>query len=261
MSLHEIVAKIDDFDAWSQTDRIRFFGWYLHVHEGNKRFSTGQLRSCYDQLHLQDPESFAPFFKAMENRKPKDLLKDGGGYYVGKQVIDGLSARFGGPCSTTPVSSELLALPARIVDSAERGFIEEAIRCIGVAAPRAAIVLGWCAVIDRMRRKIEAVGFDKFNAASTAIKKQTTGKYKHWNKGMQVNSMNELLAVFDTDLIIVLEGMGLLDSNQAQRLGVVLFQWRCHSAHPADAPIGHHHVVAFFKDAVDMVLDNKSFSL
>jgi hypothetical protein len=111
-----------------------------------------------------------------------------------------------------------------------------------------------------MRRKVEALGFDKFNAASTQLKNQTSGKWKHWNKGQQANSAAELLPVFDTDLMIVLEGMGLIDENQHNRLKV-LFQWRCHSAHPAGAPIGPAHVVSFFTDAVDIVLASKNFAL
>jgi hypothetical protein len=127
-------------------------------------------------------------------------------------------------------------------------------------APRAAIVLGWCAVIDRMRRKIADVGFDKFNATSTRLKGETTGKFKHWNKGVQAHSLTELLPIFDTDLMIVLEGMGLIDDNEHQRLKT-LFQYRCHSAHPANAPIEEPHVVAFFTDAVKIVLTNKAFEL
>jgi hypothetical protein len=166
----------------------------------------------------------------------------------------------GSPSPTVHISNLLLALPARLTDTAERGFIEEAITCIRAGAPRAAIVLGWCAVIDRMRRRIEAIGFDKFNAASTTLKNQTTGKYKQWNKGVQATSQAELLPIFDTDLMIVLEGMGLLDDNQHQRLKM-LFQWRCHSAHPAATPINTAHVVSFFTDAVDLVLANKKFSV
>jgi hypothetical protein len=260
MSLQEIVDKASGFATWPQTEKIKFFGWYFHVHEGITRFSTAQLRDCYRQLFLEVPESFAPFFKPLENRKPKELLRDGKGYHLGKQVIDALTDRFGGPAATAPVSRLLAALPSRLSDSAERAFIEEAILCIKAGASRAAIVLGWCAVVDRMRRKVEAVGFDQFNTVSAQLKAETKGRFKNWNKGVQANSPSELLAVFDGDLMVVLEGMGLLDDNQAQRLRV-LFQYRNHSAHPADTPIGPAHVVSFFTDAVDLVLANKKFDI
>ncbi len=225
-----------------------------------RRFTTSSLRACYDEVHLQDPESFAPFFKSLERQKPSVLLKDREGYYLERRVLEEFNRRFGESTPTAPISKMLLDLPSRLIDSAERGFIEEALTCIRAGAPRAAIVLGWCAVIDRMRRKIEAIGFDKFNAASTQLKNQPSGKFKNWTKGVQASSMSDLLPIFDTDLMIVLEGMGLLNDNQAQRLKV-LFQYRCHSAHPADAPVGDPHVVSFFTDSVDIVLANPKFSL
>jgi hypothetical protein len=260
MSLQEIVSNVPEFGSCSQVERIKLFGSYLHVRKGHKRFSTAQLRSCYDDLNLKPPESFAPFFKSLEDRKPRLLFKDGGGYFLERRVLDEFTKRHGGPSPTAPVSQLLFELPARLQDTAERSFIEEAITCIRAGASRAAIVLGWCAVIDRMRRKIEAVGFDKFNTASVQLKNQTTGKFAKWNKGVQASTVADLLPIFDTDLMIVLEGMGLLDDNQAQRLKV-LFQYRCHSAHPADAPIGPAHVVSFFTDAVDIVLGNKCFAI
>jgi hypothetical protein len=140
-----------------------------------------------------------------------------------------------------------------------RGFISEAITCIKNSAPRAAIVLGWCAVIHRLRKKVEIEGFDAFNAASMKLKNQGSGKYKHWNKVFSVTSMGELQrTVFDSDLIIVLEGIGLLDGTQAQRLETC-FQYRCHSAHPGLAPIEDAQVVAFFTDVIGIILANPTF--
>jgi len=121
-------------------------------------------------------------------------------------------------------------------------------------------VLGWCAAIHRLRRKVETLGFGQFNAASQRLKNQTSGKFKRWNKEFNVQSTSELQTVFDSDLVIVLEGMGLIDGNQSERLET-LFQWRCHSAHPGHAPIGQAHVNAFFTDIVDIVLANPSFSI
>jgi hypothetical protein len=254
--LIEFIKKAKDFGT--EAERIKFFGCYLHVHRKLRRFKTAQLRECYDEVHAKDPESFNPFFQPMERRN--ELLKDREGYYFERRVIDDFIARYGDESPTAPVSAMLLALPGRVADEAERSFIEEAITCIRAGAPRAAIVLGWCAVIDQMRRKIEEVGFDVFNAASTKLKNSTTGNAKRWTKGVQAHSQNDLLAIFDDDLMIVLEGMGLLDENEVKRLRI-LFQWRCQSAHPAGPYIGDSHVVTFFTDAVEIVLANKKFQI
>ena len=142
----------------------------------------------------------------------------------------------------------------------ESSYLKEAVECASAGHYRAAIVMGWCCAIDRIQKKIESIGFQQFNKASTSLKNQTTGKFKRWNKEFNLTTVSELQQVFDTDLIIVLEGLALIDGNQAQRLETC-FQYRCHSAHPGDAPIGEAHVIAFFTDITEIILKNPRFTI
>ena len=130
--------------------------------------------------------------------------------------------------------------------------------CASEGYKRAAIVLGWCAAVDRMQRKVLGLGLSAFNAASAKLTAQASGKFKRWNKEFTLTSLGELQTVFDTELVVVLEGMGLLDGNQAQRLETC-FQYRNHSAHPGQAPIEDPHVVAFFSDINAIILQNPNF--
>jgi len=147
-----------------------------------------------------------------------------------------------------------------LANSDESEYLKEAISCAERRFYKAAIVMGWCAAIDRMQKKILALGFDSFNNASRTLKSQTSGKFKRWNKEFAVTTMSELQMIFDSDLIVVLEGMGLLDGNQAQRLETC-FQYRNHSAHPGEAPIEPAHVISFFTDINGIILQNQKFVL
>lgn len=142
---------------------------------------------------------------------------------------------------------------------AESDYLQEAINCANAGYTRAAIVLGWCATIDKIQKKIINIGVDKFNKTSQELKAQTTGRFKNWNKGVQANNLSELQTIFDTDLVVVLEGMELLNGNQADRLRVC-FQYRNQSAHPGDAPIEEPHLIAFFTDINSIVLQNPKFT-
>lgn len=155
---------------------------------------------------------------------------------------------------------DLQKLIPGLADPAESDYLQEAVDCASSRYKRAAIVLGWCAAIDRMQRKVLAVGLVSFNQASSKLKAQTSGKFKRWNKEFSVTTLSELQTVFDTDLIVVLEGMELIDGNQAQRLETC-FQYRNHSAHPGLAPIEDPHVVAFFSDINAIVLQNPKFAI
>lgn len=156
-------------------------------------------------------------------------------------------------------NAQLDGIISKIHDAPVSEYLEEAISCAQNGYKRAGIVMGWCAVVDQIHKKLVMLGLDKFNATSAKLKRQDTGRFRRFNKEFKVTTLNELQEVFDTDLIWVLEGMELMDSNQGDRLRTC-FQYRNQSAHPGEAPINEHHLAAFFSDIVDIVLTNTRFS-
>ena len=120
--------------------------------------------------------------------------------------------------------------------------------------------MGWCAAMDHVQKKLLMLGLDKFNATSSSLKKQESGRFKRFTKEYKVTTLNELQEVFDNDVIWILEGMQLLDANQGDRLRTC-FQYRNQSAHPGEAPIADPHLAAFFTDVVEIILANSKFSL
>lgn len=164
---------------------------------------------------------------------------------------------------TVPDTKNLLDLQNLIpglTNADESAYLKEAIECAQSGHYRAAVVMGWCAGIDRLQKKIMLLGLNKFNATSKSLKNQTTGKFKRWNKEFNIASQAELQTIFDTDLIVILEGMELIDGNESERLETC-FQYRNHSAHPGQAPIESAHVVAFFTDITKILLTNPKFAV
>ena len=47
---------------------------------------------------------------------------------------------------------------------------------------------------------------------------KATGRFKFFTKKLSIQSRSESQTVFDTDLLWVLEYLGLIDNNQHQRL-------------------------------------------
>jgi hypothetical protein len=151
------------------------------------------------------------------------------------------------------------AILDKITDPDESGYLREAVSCAKEGFWRASVVMGWCATIDRLQQTIGRIGFDKFNEASTRLKSKTTGKFKNWTKGVQAGSLSELQAVFDTDLLAVLEEMNLIDSNESDRLKVC-FQYRNQSAHPSKPPVQDVHLAAFYTDIDSIIFSNPNFA-
>jgi hypothetical protein len=186
-------------------------------------------------------------------------------------TLDGLTKGFKAeillPLETVPPAAA--SKPASLFDGlfakldqadADDAYLKEAVDCARSGFIRAAAVMGWCAAIARIHKAIDRVGFNKFNAASAQMTSQTQGRFKRFNKVQSVTSIDDLRLVFDTDILWILEGMRLIDSNQHTRLRSC-FDLRNHSAHPGEAPVTDFNLLSFFSDIIEIVLKNPTFAL
>lgn len=149
---------------------------------------------------------------------------------------------------------------ADLSDADEGEYLAEAIACAKAGHLRAAAVLGWSAAIDRVHRVLEHNEFAKFNSMSQQMQLATTGRYKKFNKGQKVGSLAELREVFDSTILWVIEGMGMIDTNEHTRLNSC-FDMRCHGAHPGNAPITTYNLMSFFSDLDLIIFRNSKFKV
>lgn len=165
------------------------------------------------------------------------------------------------PLHEQPTLSGSLALLSGLfteLSSDENDYLLEAIGCAQRGYLRASVVLGWSAAIDRIHRRIEEIGLAKFNDTSKRLASQQVGRFKKFNQIQDVQSLAELREVFDNTVLWIIEGMGLVDSNQHTRLRSC-FEMRCHSAHPGEAPITSFNLLSFYSDIKEIVLENPNF--
>ncbi len=143
----------------------------------------------------------------------------------------------------------------------EVDYLTEAIECARLGKRRAAIILGWCAAVNRLHLCIEKDGFDKFNQATVQMSAIQTGRYKRFNRRSEIHNLSELrMTVFDGDLLWVLEFLGTIDGNQHERLEIC-FTMRNTCAHPGDATITNENLLSFFSDIDVLVFTNAKFPL
>jgi len=167
------------------------------------------------------------------------------------------------PLHEKPATSTSLALLTGLFKGLaveEDDYLKEAIGCAQRGFLKASAILGWCAAIDRIHRKIEAVGFATFNVTSAQMASQTKGRFKKFSQVQSVQTIGELREVFDNIILWIIEGMQLIDSNQHTRLRSC-FEMRCQSAHPGDAPIKEFNLLSFYSDIREIVLENPKFAL
>jgi hypothetical protein len=143
----------------------------------------------------------------------------------------------------------------------EQEYLQEAIDCARIGKNRAAIILGWCAAVDRLHNVIVRNGFNKFNEASQRMAAIQTGRYKRFNKKFDIQNLADLrMTVFDSDLLWILEFIGIVDGNQHDRLEIC-FTMRNTSAHPGEARVSPENVLSFFSDIDTLVFGNEKCKL
>ena len=165
------------------------------------------------------------------------------------------------PMHESPAMSPSLALLTGLfggLPTEEDSYLREAIGCAQKGFLRGSVVLGWCAAMARIHETIEHIGLPNFNITSARMASQQKGRFKRFNKVFNASSLGDLREVFDNDVLWVLEGMELIDSNQHTRLHSC-FEMRCQSAHPGEAPVTEFNLLSFFSDLKEIVFDSGKF--
>lgn len=142
----------------------------------------------------------------------------------------------------------------------QKGYLEEALRCIEADCKRAAAVLGWSAAMHHIHSKIEEIGFDKFNKKADEMAAQTKGRFKSFKASAPVDSISDLREVPDRRILWILDGMEILESNQRQRLEYGL-DMRIQASHPGDAEVTLTNLESFFSDLSTLVFKNPKLSV
>lgn len=138
-------------------------------------------------------------------------------------------------------------------------YMKEAIGCANHGYLRAAVVLGWCAVIYRIQYYFLRKGLDHLNRLSEDLENKKGGKFKLRSRNRNVTTESELQAFVDADLITLIEGDNLIDSNQSATLRWCL-DLRNQSAHPGKSSITKDRLKGFFDDIRAIIFENQKLN-
>jgi hypothetical protein len=147
MELREFVAAVPRFAALSHPEKIKHFGWYLHVHDNRERFDFAAIRQCYVATHMEPPNFTREFGRLLDRGV---VLKDSKGYRLEHKTRETLDKKYGEHETTIVISQLLKELPGKISDEAERLFLTDALKCYKVQAFRPAIVTTWNLAYDHV---------------------------------------------------------------------------------------------------------------
>ncbi len=246
MLLADFVQQVDGFDGLSPKDKIKVFGWYLHVHKALASFDNGAIRACFKQLHLTSPD-VSVYLPRMAAAKPPKLLKERSKYRLARGVRSELDKKYGVHQSVVHVSKLLSDLPDSVPDIAERAFLREALACYRAEAFRACIVMSWNLAFDHLLRWILAdmTRLSDFNAAIMRRFPKKTG--------VSISSIEHFEELKEAEVVDICQTAALISKNTTEILREKLKK-RNMAAHPSQVTIQQSQADDVITDLVNNVV-------
>jgi len=146
-----------------------------------------------------------------------------------------------------------------VTDPDVKSYFEEATKVASCQCYRPAVIMVWCAVIDRLQKLVEAKGLKEFNKMSKTLKAKTSGVYKKFSREFNVSLSSELQEIPDRELILVLSAMVTLDINEIDAI-FHLLDTRNHSAHPSDYKIDELAYTNYLNEVLKLIISNPKLS-
>lgn len=247
MTIDEFVAQIPGFAATSHAEKVKLFGWFLHVHSGKSRFDAAALRACYDAIHAPQPTNLNPYLKALTDKQVPELLRDRDGYRLEGRVRASLDKKYGRSQRTVAVSKLLTELPAKVPALVEQVFLNETLICYRHAAFRAAIVMAWNLAYSHLLQWIVA------DAGRLATFNQRIPVRFPKRQGVIIVNRNDFEVFKESEVLEVASSAALFSKNIAKILDEKLTR-RNMAAHPSTVIITESQAEDVITDLVNNVV-------
>jgi hypothetical protein len=247
MDLSELKKAIPELNEKSHAEKIKLFAWFLHTQDGKTHFQPGEIRACYDQVHLTPPQSFGGYLANLI--KAKEVLKNSLGYRLAGPTRDAIDSLLISSGHKVQIEQLLRDLPVQIPDLAERTYLDEALVCYENGAFRAAVVMTWNLAFHHLCDHIIKNRLADFNA------RWLISFQGHHKKGNRViTTMDDFNAELkESEVIIICRDAGIITKDVFRILEEKLGK-RNSAAHPSSVSIGQLQTDAVIDDLVKNVV-------
>jgi hypothetical protein len=248
MQLAELKQAVPGLGDKSHYDKIKIFGWWLHVHQSKPSFKGAHVAKCYSSLNFSPPSSFGGYIKQLTEKK--ELLPAGAGRYkLEHKIREQLDTAYGQPEITIKVTNLLAGLADTIPDMAERAYYKEALICYRHGSPRAAVVMTWNIAFSHLCDHVLTKRLADFNA-----RWQQDHPNKHKKKTRTIatfEDFNEELR--EGEVLTLCRDAGIITKNIYNSLYAALGK-RNAAAHPNEVVISSAQADAFIEDLITNVV-------
>jgi len=226
--------------------------YYYESQKGQCGMTAAELRRAFSEARVHAPKNVSGTMAGLIEQR---LVERADGRYV--LVQEGLRrARQLAQPAVTPdvarlvadISPHLASYLGKISDANERDYVTEAMSCLQIGAYRAAVVLTWAGAVFNLRRKIQRLGFDKFNAKFAELYPKSSRD--------PVVSLEDLEEYKDSELLRVCNKLGILSDTAHKHLKPQL-DLRNTCGHPTEDKPDVYTVGSFFERIIRYVFSHE----
>jgi hypothetical protein len=248
MQLAELKQVVPGLADKSHYEKIKIFGWFLHVHQSKPSFTGADIAKCYSRLHFSPPSSFGGYIKQLTAKK--ELLTAGAGRYkLEHKIREQLDIAYGQPEITKKVTDLLVGLADTIPDMAERAYYKEALICYKHGSPRAAIIMTWNIAFSHLCDYVLAKRLADFNAHWQQAHPNT-----HKKKIRTITAFDDFSEELkESEVLTLCRGAGIITKNIYNSMHAALGK-RNAAAHPNEVVISSAQADAFIEDLITNVV-------
>jgi hypothetical protein len=243
MDLAALKQAVPGLPDKSHYDKIKIFGWWMHVHKSKSSFTAAEVGKCYDDLSFSRPASFGAYFKQLVDKK--ELLQSGSAYRLEHKIREQLDAAYGTPVLTVKVTSLLTDLADTIPDMAERAYYQEALICYKHGSLRGAVVMTWNIALSHLCTHVLTKCLADFNSRWLL---SMPGMHKRGQIEIKVfDDFSEQLK--ESEVLTICRDAGILTKNMYNIMHAALGK-RNAAAHPNAVVIDQLQTDAFITDLI-----------
>jgi hypothetical protein len=247
MDLAPLKQAIPGLADKSHYEKIKIFGWWLHIHKKQQSFTAAEVGKCYETLHFSPPASFGAYFKQLAEKKA--ILKAGSGYKLENKIRERLAAAYGKSEVTIKVNSLLTGLADKLPNMGERAYYQEALLCYNHGSRRAAVVMTWNIAYSHLCDHILANRLTQFNARWLL---SMPGMHKNKTKTIVVlDDLNDHLK--ESEVLAICRDGNIITKNVYNTMHAALGK-RNAAAHPNTVVIDQLQTDAYIVDLLTNVV-------
>lgn len=242
--LSEFASKADLFNL-PIVEQILYLAWFCHTELGKDRVVTGDLRLLYNQLHL-NPPNVSSYLSYLSDGKSKRLIRDKRGFRVEGRSRTKIDEKFRDGQTSVNLSPIAASLRAKLTNSDEIAFLDEAFDCYKINAFKSVIVMVWCLAISHVMEHIisDAARLNVFNTSIIA---------RYPKKDVVITTFEDFSALKEFEIIDIAQHANILTKNRADILREKLKR-RNMAAHPSAIEVTQAQVDDFVTDIVNNIV-------